>query len=280
MREFFHSKFFIFLAFALVICLVLLTVTTVFSNGQVSVFDNLLGVLITPIQRGISSVSGFFGNIYARIAAFDELQEENLRLHAQLSEMDKSLRDAQVALDDNVRLRELLGLKQKNRSYEFEMAEIIAFNSGNWGVTFTIDRGSVSGVELSNAVITETGFVGYVSEVGLNFSKVTTLLDPSTQLGAIISRSREIAVAEGNFQLMNYGVLRLSFLKKEADIIVGDTVETSGLGGVYPKGLVIGTVEQILPEESGMSNYAVLRPAVELSRVKKVFVVKHFEITE
>jgi len=280
LREFFHSKFFIFLILALAVCLTLLISTTVMGDGRVSAVGDVLGTLITPIQRGMSGVSGFFGDLYARITEFDELKEENLRLQVRIAEMEQTVRDAEVAIDDNKRFREILGLKQKNRSFELEMAEIIAFNSGNWGVTFTIDRGSLAGVEVSDAVVTEIGFAGYVSEVGLTFSEVTTLLDPSTQLGAIVSRSREIAVAEGNFELMNYGVLRLSYLKKDADITIGDTVETSGLGGVYPKGLLIGTVEQVLPEQSGMSNYAVVRPAIELSKIKKVFVIKDFEITE
>ena len=100
------------------------------------------------------------------------------------------------------------------------------------------------------------------------------------QAGALLTRTRETAIAEGDYSLLGEGKLRLSYLSKDTDIVIGDTIETSGRGGVFPKGIMIGTVESILVEEDGMSNYAVLRPFVNVETVTHVFIIKDFTITE
>lgn len=122
--------------------------------------------------------------------------------------------------------------------------------------------------------------MGYVSTVGLNFCEVKPVTDLSLKVGAVVSRTREVVVAEGSFDLAEEGLLRLSYLKNDSDVLVGDTVETSGYGGVFPKGLLIGTITEVLPESHGISTYAKIRPAVDLSALKKVYIIKSFNITE
>lgn len=122
--------------------------------------------------------------------------------------------------------------------------------------------------------------VGYVSSVAPTSAEITTVVDTDMQAGALITRTRDIAIAEGNYELMSEGFLKLSYLKKDADVVIGDTVETSGRGGIFPKGIMIGTVERIIPEEHGISNYAVVRPFVDVEAVSHVFVIKSFDVTE
>ena len=100
------------------------------------------------------------------------------------------------------------------------------------------------------------------------------------QAGAIVTRTREVAVAEGDFDLMEDETLKLAYLTRDAEAIIGDTVETSGTGGIFPKGLLIGTIESIQPEDHGMSNYAVIEPAVDISAVKRVYVITDFDVTD
>ena len=99
-------------------------------------------------------------------------------------------------------------------------------------------------------------------------------------MGAVVSRTREVVVAEGSFELAGDGLLRLSYLQNDSDVLVGDTVETSGYGGIFPKGLLIGTITEVLPESHGISTYAKIQPAVDLTALKKVYIVKSFTITE
>ncbi len=279
MRDFFRTKTFLFLLTALVLSLAAFFYTAV-TEGRMSATSNTTGLFVTPIQKGSTGVTGFFDNIFGYIYRYNALVEENENLKAELNQTKEQLRDAQEALDENARFRELLELKQKNRSFDFEMAEIIAIGTGNWSTVFTIDKGSLSGIEVNDCVITEDGMVGFVSETGTTFSEVVTVIDPSMQAGAIVSRTRDVAVAQGSFDLMADGYLKLSYVKKDSGIMEGDIIETSGIGGVFPKGIVIGTVERILPEAHGISNYAILKPAVDLNAIHKVFVIKSFEVTD
>lgn len=279
MRDFFRTKTFLFILAAAVLSFGVFFYSA-FTEGKMSATSNITGLFISPIQKGTAGVAGFFDNIYGYLYRYDTLKEENEKLKAELQQAEKELRSAQKANEENSHLRELLDLKQKNSSFVFEMAEIIAVNTGNWSTVFTIDKGSLAGIEVNDCVITGDGMVGYVSEVGTTFSEVLTVIDPSMQAGAIVSRTRDVAVAQGSFDLMEQGKLKLSYIKKENDIIVGDTIETSGLGEVFPKGIVIGTVEKIIPEPHGISNYAIISPAVDLNNINEVFVIKTFEIAE
>ncbi|MCX7614150.1 MAG: rod shape-determining protein MreC [Clostridiales bacterium] len=279
MRDFFRSKTFLFLLAAAGLSFAVFCFTA-FTEGKISATSNITGILITPIQKGTTGVAGFVDNIYGYLYRYDSLQEENKKLKEELQDTKNKLQSAQEAAEENTHLRELLGLKQKNKSFDLEMAEIIASSTGNWNTALTIDKGSLSGIKVNDCVITEDGMVGYISEVGTTFSEVVTVIDPTMQAGAIVSRTRDVAVAQGSFDLMDQGMLKLSYIKKDSDIMEGDTVETSGLGGVFPKGIIIGTVQKILPEPHGISNYAVIKPAVNLNKISKVFIVKSFKITE
>ena len=279
MRDFFRTKTFLFLLVAAVLSFAVFCFTA-FTQGRMSVTSNVTGIFVSPLQKGTTGITSFVDNIYGYIYRFNSLKSENDQLKEELQQTKEQLRDAQAATEENIRLRELLGLKQKNRSFDFEMAEIIAVNTGNWSTAFTIDKGSLSGIKVNDCVITEDGMVGYVSEVGTTFSEIVTVIDPSMQAGAIVSRTRDVAVAQGSFDLMDQGMLKLSYIKKDSDIMEGDTIETSGLGEVFPKGIIIGTVEKILPEAHGISNYAVIKPTVDLNKINKVFVIKSFLVTE
>ena len=130
------------------------------------------------------------------------------------------------------------------------------------------------------SVVTGDGLMGYVSSVGYNFCEAKPVTDLSMSIGAIVSRTRETVVAEGSYELSEQGLLRLSYLKNDSDVLVGDMVESSGYGGIFPKGLLIGSITEVLPESHGLSTYAKIQPAVDLDELKKVYIIKSFEITE
>lgn len=239
-----------------------------------------LNVAVSPLQKGLSWVTNSVTHGVSYFSDYDALLAENERLNKELRDAQQLLRDAQIALDENDRLRSLTGIKERNRSFEFEVAEVIARSVGDWQTTLTLDKGTNHDIQENDLVITDDGMVGYVAVSAPNYCEVTTVIDPEMQAGALITRTREVAIAEGDYTQMGDGSLRLSYLSQDADIVIGDTVETSGRGGLFPKGIMIGTVEQILPEEHGMSNYAVVRPFVDIRSVSHVFIIKSFEVTE
>ena len=122
--------------------------------------------------------------------------------------------------------------------------------------------------------------VGVVSEVGSHYSTVSTVIDTSMEMGGIITRTNAAGVLEGDFSLMQGGKLRLAYLPDEAQLVAGDEVLTSGRGDVYPSGLVVGQVEGVFNDASGMNRYAVVVPEVNLDTLVEVFVIKEFDIVE
>ena len=151
----------------------------------------------------------------------------------------------------------------------------------NQTATLTLSRGTDAELEVGDCVITETGaLVGVIREVGYNWAAVSTVIDPSSELGGIVNRTYSAGVLEGDFTLMGQGKLKLSYLPDDAQLVSGDEVLTSGKGGVYPSGLVVGTVDGVFTDPSGINRYAVVTPAAELSQLIEVFVVTDFDIVE
>lgn len=250
------------------------------ATGRSAFLAKALGTALAPVQKGVSWVSGKVDAGIGYFTEYEALEAENEALRQQVAELEQQLRDSDAALEENERLRELVGIAQRNRDFEYDLAEVIAHNPGEWSSVLSIDKGENAGFEVGDLVVTAEGMVGYISSVSMNYSEVTTVLDPQMQAGALLTRTRETAIAEGDYSLLGEGRLRLSYLGKSSDVVIGDTVETSGRGGVFPKGIMIGTVESILVEEDGMSNYAVIRPFVDVESVTHVFIIKDFTITE
>lgn len=249
-------------------------------SGNPSPVTQLVGMITAPVQKLGSGIGNFFSKGKTYFLETDELLAENKELKQKISDMEQSVRDATLALEENARLREQLGMAQRDRSLTLQTAEVIARSPGEWAVVLTLDKGSSSGIKVNDVVQTEAGMVGYVSSVAPNYCEVTTLIDLEMQCGALVTRTREAAIAEGNYNIMNEGYLRLSYLQENSDVVIGDTVETSGSGGVFPKGIMIGTVEEVRSEESGISKYAVIRPFVDVETVTNVSVIVDFSITE
>ena len=143
--------------------------------------------------------------------------------------------------------------------------------------SFTIDKGSNDGISVNDPVITEEGLVGLVSEVGFTYSKVLTILDVAIQVGAMDSVTREIGVTSGELPLAEQGMLLLSYLPRESQAQPGDIIATTGIGGVFPRDIVIGSISELRPDSKGLSLNAVIEPPADLRAVRDVLVVKSFE---
>ena len=271
------SRFFIGVAVVVVLCVLSALYSGV--TGNPSPVTRVVGFVTTPIQRLATGISGFFGRGLSYFTDFDALQAENEELKRQIADMQQTVRDAELALEENARLRQQAGQPERVRDLTTISAEVIARNPGDWATTLTLDKGSSHGVVEGDIVTTVDGMVGYVSEVQSNYCEITTVVDVEMQCGALITRTRETAIAEGDYDLMADGNLRLSYLTDDASVVIGDTVETSGRGGLFPKGIMIGTVESVLPEDYGISDYAVIKPFVDVDTVSSVSIVTDFTDT-
>lgn len=280
MKDFFRHNGILILVVAFLLAAVL-AVASALMPAAPSLLGNALGVVTAPLRSGVNAVSGWFQDLYDRNANYDALVEENQQLKQEIAKLQEEAREGQSAAAENEQLRELLNLQEKRKDFEFESATILSRSATSWESSLTLSKGSIHDVEAGDCVIDSLGnLVGVVSKVGVNWCSVVTLLDPELEMGALIFRTDSAAILEGDFGLMPEGKLKLSYLPDNDQLISGDVVLTSGKGGVYPSGLVVGTVDEVRTEESGMSRYAVLTPAADLNSLTQVFIIKSFDIVE
>lgn len=240
-----------------------------------------LEVVATPLRSGFSSLASWVEGIYSYAFEYDQLVEENEALRQQVAELEEAAREGQEAEEENELLRELLGLKEKRADFDFEAATVTARGSSNWSSTLTLNKGAEDDVAVDDCVVDQYGYlVGIVSEVGYNWCTVCTVIDVDFALGGQVSGGDTTGVLEGSFSLMDQGQLSLSYLDGDTELETGTQVLTSGASGIYPSGLVVGVVEQVLDDASGMSRYAVVTPSADLDSVRQVFIIKDFDIQE
>lgn len=259
---------------------VLLSVMSYFSSTAAAL-PNLTGIIAAPFRSVAASLSDTVRQWTGYLTEFDALRAENEQLRLQIAQMEETVRQAEADRDENVRLRELTGLRQQRRDLRWESARVLVQDVSNWSSLLTVNKGTSHGVEKGDCVVTEAGYlVGVVTEAGLNWSTVRTILDSETSIGALIFRTGGTAVAQGSFDLMGEGRLALDYLGSEPDVVAGDLIVTSGLAGYYPSQLVIGYVQEVRASDNGLAQYAVIAPQADLSALTQVFVVTDFDIVD
>ena len=279
MKDFLRQNGILLLVAAVLLSVVLSLGSAVF--GSPDPVSNAVGAVVNPFRSGITSLLDWFGGVQEYVLHYDELHEELDSLRAQVAQLEDEVRQNEQAARENEKLRELLNLKQKRSDFSFQSARVSERSTSNWSNTLTLSRGTDVGLEAGDCVITETGaLVGIISEVGLNWSTVSTLINTTTELGGIVNRTYSAGVLEGDFTLMGQGKLKLGYLSDNAQLVSGDEVLTSGKGGVYPSGLVVGTVDGVFTDPSGITRYAVVTPAAALADLTHVFVITDFDVVE
>lgn len=239
------------------------------------------GTLKMPMQRAAASLIDWMESIYGYVYQYDRLVEENNSLRAQIAELQEHARDYEEVEAENERLRQLQNLREKHESFEYESAKIVSWDSSNYASAFNISKGSNEGIELGDSVITEYGaLVGQVTELGTNWATVRTLIDVNTNVGALIGDTGSSGMVVGEFTLMQQGLTRVTYLSSGSQIFSGDEVLTSGAGGSFPQGLIIGEVSAIMSEAGGQTTYGVVEPACDLDTLAQVFIIKNYEIVE
>ena len=280
MKNFLRQNGIWLLAIALLLSLVI-TLSSVLMGGNANPLSNVVQAVTSPIRGGISAVLDWAGGVSDYVFRYGEMQQELEDLRLQVSQLEEQVRQGEEDSRENEQLRDLLKLQQQRQDFVFENAKVTARSNANWESTLTLSKGSSSGIAAGNCVITETGvLVGVVSVVGTNWCTVSSVINTDIEMGGIVTRTYSAGVLEGDFSLMSQGKLKLNYLPEGAQLVSGDEVLTSGKGDVYPSGLVVGRVEGVFTDPSGMTRYAVVTPDVDLSSLIEVFVIKDFDIVE
>lgn len=276
----FLSKNGIWLLAGVAVVVVVLCIISAVSSGT-PFLRSAAGVIASPFRAAGSAVAGWFGGIGDHFDKVADLQQENDDLRAQVADLERQLRQAQKDSEENQRLRDLLELQSQRRDLKTVSARVTERSVSNWASTLTLTRGTSAGVAIGDCAIDEYGnLVGVVTDAGLNWCAVTTILDTTSSIGATVFRTEQVAVAQGQLGLMSEGQLALTYVDEPDKLIAGDLVVTSGLGGYYPSGLPIGTVTELRTDTGGLTQYAVLSPKADIGALTQVFLITEFDVVE
>ncbi len=283
MKEYIR-KYGLRVAIAAGIVILIAVLAAALMNGRAAILTDAAGGISGPVGSAVSSAIEWMEGIYGYIYEYDQLVAENTALRAELAELRQSAISAAEFEEENVRLRELLGFAEQHSDFTLESAKITAWSSSNWASTFTISKGEDNAenpIEVGDCVITEYGaLVGQVIEVGSTWSTVRTVIDSSIDVGALVGEAGSVGMCVGDFALMQEGLLKLTYLSENAQLVEGEAVLTSGRGTYIPQGLIIGYIRSVLSEASGQTLYGVVEPACDLSRLSQVFIITDFQIRE
>lgn len=254
------------LASILVVCLVLLTLQT---RGYGTLTGDAVALVTTPIQTAVAAIPRAAFGGWSLYRDWKGVRAENRRLREEIQRLRVEALWVAEATEENGRLRRLLDLRNRLPVATLP-GEVIAREWGGWVRSLTVNRGRGDDVKRLTAVISPEGLVGRIVEVRLGASIVQVLTDPSSTVGAHVVRTRTPGIVEGEPR----GTLRFKYMAREgAGLVVGDVIVTSGLGGVFPRGVPIGRVRAIDDRGSALFHYALLTPVVDFARVDEVLLV-------
>ena len=264
----------------LILALVSLSVSSV-AGGRAGLLKNADGALRIPVQKASTAVLDWIEGLYGYIYEYDRMMEENNSLRAENAALREAARDHDDLKAENERLRALFDWSEKHTDFVMESARIVAWDASNYNSVFTISKGERDGIELGNCVVTEYGaLVGQIIELGDEWATVRSVIDVDMDVGALVGTDSFAGLITGEFSLMKQGLTRVAYLTSGAEIFPKDEVLTSGKGGSFPAGLLIGEIQAVMTEAGGQTTYGIVTPACDVSRLSQVFIIKSFEIVE
>ena len=248
------------------------------ANGRLTAApQELLSVVLTPLQKVTSALSGGAASVWEKYTSIDDVMDRNEQLEAENAELRQQMVDYDRIKAENEAYKALTRIQDANSEASYVSGFVIGRDPLDEFGGFTLDCGTVTGVAVSDAVISDKGYlVGVVVEADTTSCKVMTVLHPSFNAAGVISRTRENGIITGSADYAADGQCVLTNLDRATEARKGDQVITTGLGGVFPANLLVGTVQEVVPEQSGKSSSAVILPGADPRTVKHVFIVTEY----
>ena len=269
MRHLFSTK----IAIILVLAIVLAAALGVYAGVS---NQSAPGILVQGLMTPVRAVGNALTRTAEKYYRYEALSAENEALQAKIAQMEDVARQADSVSRENDRLRKMLDLQATHESYDLVDAYIIGWGSTDWNSTLTINRGSTAGIKENLCAITENGqVIGLVTEVGLNYAVIKTVLDSTLEISGTISVSGYNGMVKGGYIDGHDRLLKMNYLPSAAIIRNNDQVVTSG-STVYPRGLIIGSVVDAGFEETGVAKFALLEPAAEINALEQVFIITNY----
>ncbi|AIF52486.1 rod shape-determining protein MreC [Pelosinus sp. UFO1] len=267
----FHKKTVILLVAVVIVFLL----ASSLAQGKIkfAFMEKIITTVLAPVEYVVSNVGFTFRNISLSTGELMTAYRDNQKLRAENDELRQNNLNVTEVMAENARLKAMLDYKKGVPQFDLVTAAVVGRDPGNWTSTIIINRGTADGVTKDMPVVAPQGLIGSVVTAYANVAKVQLVLDPRSAVGALVQRpeSRVAAIVEGHSGTPL--TPRMVNIARDADIVKGDKLITSGFGGIYPKGLLIGEVIDLVNEEGGLLKYAVLNPAVDFDRLEEVSVI-------
>ena len=276
MRNFFSGTKFKISA-AILTALMLAVFISAVSNSGSSPVSSAISYVLTPVENAALYITELLSDFNGHFASSKAMSERVEELEGELNELRLQLVDFEKTKHKLEAYEDFLEVKEDNPDFSFVPGEIILRDTSDFYGSFTLNIGSDDGVSVNDPVIYSDNLVGLVATVNPNNCTVYTLFNPEITVSSYEIRTRESCYTQAEYSLSGEGFLKLSGLKKNTPVVSGGIVCTSGIGGIYPKDLIIGTVYEIRNEVTGLSSFALVTPGIDYSRLTDVFVITDFE---
>lgn len=257
-----------------VITALVIAIAVISYNFGNNVANSALSTVIMPVQKAASFVINGARTGISNIVNSQKNAKENKKLTKEINALKDELRMVEGYKTENEQLRKALELRDTYAHESGLAANIIGRDAGDIYNTLTIDKGSKDGVMINSVAVVPEGLVGSVCEVGANYAKIKTITDASSSISAVCLRSGDMGVVEGNAQLSKSGKCVMNYIDKEAKTVVGDTIETSGTGGIFPRGLLIGKITEIKEDERKLTLSATIKTSVNINNLSNVIIYR------
>lgn len=258
---------FVFIILLLLAALILMSLRAKQRKG-VEFFDALLMEICSPFQKASTVVIKTIQGTFQQYVFLVNLEQENRKLKQKVVELEAENHQMKELRLANERLRQLLQFREKN-SPAMVGAEVIGQDPSSWFKSVTIDKGEKDGVKQGMAVVSPSGVIGRILKTAPHYATVLLITDYNSAVDSIVQRTRAKAIVEGKGE----NRCQLKYLLRTEEVAVGDAVVTSGLGGSFPKGLMVGEIKKVDKKSHGVFQYAELVPSVDFTQLEEVFVI-------
>ena len=272
MRGILKNKPLIIMLIAILLLGILAFVTS--ADRSVSWIESTLGSVIQPVQSFAAKASNGIISFVQKVFKTSDAEKELEQLQVRMAQLEQAADENAKLKAENERLKKLLNYVETLENYEYVTAVVTGNSQGVWFETFTINAGRNKGIEKDMPVVCAEGLVGRVIEVGANWSKVTAIIDPSSEVSVMVERTRDIGVVRGSFSATSDNQLELYFLPSGFDLVPGDKIVTSGMSSIFPKTITVGTVSEVTRRSAeGSQSNAIIEPAVDFGHLEEVLVL-------
>lgn len=272
MRGILKNKPLIIMLIAILLLGILAFVTS--ADRSVSWIESTLGSVIQPVQSFAAKASNGIISFVQKVFKTSDADKELEQLQVRMAQLEQAADENAKLKAENERLKKLLNYVETLENYEYVTAVVTGNSQGVWFETFTINAGRNKGIEKDMPVVCAEGLIGRVIEVGANWSKVTAIIDPSSEVSVMVERTRDIGVVRGSFSATSDNQLELYFLPSGFDLMPGDKIVTSGMSSIFPKTITVGTVSEVTRRSAeGSQSNAIIEPAVDFGHLEEVLVL-------